>query len=122
MKGKGKNLVEEWSKQCSPTFTRSNGVVIDNPNIKSNKLKPDILTKEWSEAMKWEGKRHKIKFMQVQKYIALAIAHRLLREFSAEIYVAATNITVPKKRGRPPKILIDYQSVSTCSIVNIILK
>ena len=29
------------------------------------------------------------------------------------IYVAVTNITVPKKRGRPPKILIDNQNIST---------
>lgn len=32
MKCKGKRLVEEWSKQRAPTFTREDGIVITNNN------------------------------------------------------------------------------------------
>jgi len=32
MKGKCKDMLEEWSNQRSPTFTRTDGVNIPNPN------------------------------------------------------------------------------------------
>ena len=33
MKGWGKRLVEEWSKERAPTFVRDDRLEIDNPNI-----------------------------------------------------------------------------------------
>jgi len=60
MKGKGRRLVEEWSLQRSSTYTQTDGTVIDNPNVKIYKTKPDILTADWSHALKWDGKKHKI--------------------------------------------------------------
>jgi len=44
MKGKGRNMIEEWSKLRSSTFIRSDGCMIDNPNQKVYKDKPDIFS------------------------------------------------------------------------------
>jgi len=60
LKGKGTHLVEEWSKVRSPTFTRLYSTVLVNPNIKEYKIKSDILTVDWTNALKWDRKRHKI--------------------------------------------------------------
>ncbi len=65
MKGKGRNMIEEQSKLRSPTFIRSDGCVIDNPNQKIYKDKPEILTIDWSNALKWDGK--KLKMIQYYK-------------------------------------------------------
>ena len=59
-RGKGIHLIEEWSKIRGSTFTRQDGVVISNSNIKEYKLKPDILTADWTNALRWDGKHHKI--------------------------------------------------------------
>lgn len=58
--GKGKNLVEEWSKQRSPTFIRSDGGIINNPNQKIYHVKPVISTLDWSNALKWDNRKCKI--------------------------------------------------------------
>jgi len=60
MKGKGKYMLEEWSNQRSPTFTRTDGVNIPNPNHKKFQFKPVIETKDWSNAMRWDLKAHRI--------------------------------------------------------------
>jgi len=63
IKGKGKNMIEEQSKQRSSSFMRSDGNPLDNPNQKIYKEKPDIETHDWTRALKWDDKQFKfIKF------------------------------------------------------------
>jgi len=59
MEGKGRRLVEEWSLQRSPTYTQPDGTVLDNPNVKVYMTKPNILTADWSDALKWDEKNIK---------------------------------------------------------------
>jgi hypothetical protein len=59
IKGKGRDMVEEWSKERSPTFARLDGTTISNPNQKIFKIN-SILTTDWSTALRWNTKYHKI--------------------------------------------------------------
>ena len=60
MKGKGRQMLEEWSLKRFPTYTQKDGTVIVNPNVRVYKTKPNIKTKDWTDGLKWDEKKHKI--------------------------------------------------------------
>jgi len=53
-------MIEEQSKLRSPSFLRSDGLTLENPNRKIYKEKPDIETPDWTRALKWDDKQFKI--------------------------------------------------------------
>ena len=44
----------------SPSFLRSDGSELENPNQKIYKEKPDIETHDWTRALKWDDKQYKV--------------------------------------------------------------
>jgi len=60
IKGKGRSMIEEQSKLRNPSFLRSDGLTLENPNQKIYKEKPDIETPDWTRALKWDDKQFKI--------------------------------------------------------------
>jgi len=96
IKGKGKNMIEEQSKQRSSSFMRSDGNPLDNPNQKIYKEKPDIETHDWTRALKWDDKQFKfIKFSKSSSIYCTSDSDKQLdRQKCKNLFLYIENINI----------------------------